>query len=359
MRGVLIRELNADLEVRDDFEVKGPGPGEVRVRIVATGLCHSDLSLQNGTLPHPLPAVPGHEGSGEVIAVGDGVRNVSEGDHVIITWVPPCGDCLSCIEGQPYLCGAFLEPSLTDPHFTTDGLAAFGFAGTGTFVEETVVPSEAVIKISKDVPFDVAALIGCGVMTGVGASLNTAQIKPGSSVVVFGCGGVGISVIQGARIAGAAEIVAVDVMEPKLELAKQFGATHAVLPNDLPGIQSELTQDRGFDYALEVVGRPETIRSAWDATRRGGETIVVGAGAMDAMVMFSAFELFYSAKTLKCCWYGSGNVRTDFHKFLRFWEQGKLDLEGMITKRLDLSEINEAFSQCAKGELIRALVEFK
>ena len=360
MRGALLRELNADLEVRDDFEVRGPGPGEVRVRIVASGVCHSDLSLQNGTLPHPMPAVPGPRGIGR----GHRRRRRSRpmwprGTTSSSRGCPRAGSVATASRVSLISVARSSKPSLTDPHFTADGLAAFGYAGTGTFAEETVVPAEAVIKISKDIPFDVAALIGCGVMTGVGASLNTAQIKPGSSVVVFGCGGVGISVIQGARIAGAAEIVAVDVMEPKLDLARQFGATHACLPNDLPG---DLVGDNGgpgFDYALEVVGRPETIRSAWDATRRGGETIVVGAGAMDAMVHVQAFELFYSAKTLKCCWYGSGNVRTDFHKFLRFWEQGKLDLEGMITQRLDLSEINEAFSPCEKGEVIRSLIEFK
>jgi S-(hydroxymethyl)glutathione dehydrogenase / alcohol dehydrogenase len=315
--------------------------------------------LQNGTLPHPFPAVPGHEGTGEVVAIGEGVRSVSVGDHVIITWVPPCGLCRFCIEGEPHLCNAFLEPSFTDPHFMVDGMSAYGFAGTGTFAEETVVPQEAAIKISSEVPFDVAALIGCGVMTGVGAALNTARIEPGSSVVVIGCGGVGISVIQGARIAGATEIVAVDVFEPKLDLARQFGATHAATPDELATLQSELTEDRGFDYALEVVGKPETIRAAWKATRRGGTCVVVGAGAPDATVSFSAFELFYMSKTLKGCWYGSANVRTDFHRLLRFWDQGKLDLEGMITKRIDLSELPEAFDACAKGEVIRSLVEFK
>jgi S-(hydroxymethyl)glutathione dehydrogenase/alcohol dehydrogenase len=359
MRAVLLRDLDAELEVLEGFEVRGPGPGEVRVRIAASGVCHSDLSLQNGTLPHPIPAVPGHEGAGEIIAVGEGVKGLAEGDHVIISWVPPCGLCGFCIAGQPHLCNAFLESSLTDPHFTVDGLAAFGFAGTGTFAEETVVPAEAAIPISPDVPFDVAALIGCGVMTGVGAALNTAQIAPGSSVVVFGCGGVGISAIQGARIAGAAEIVAVDVVEPKLDLARQFGATHACTPDQLGALSSELTGDVGFDYALEVVGTPQTIRAAWDATRRGGTTVVVGAGRLDAMVEFSAFELFYMSKTLKGCWYGSANVRTDFNKLLRFWHQGKLDLEGMITRRIDLSEINEAFTACAKGEVIRSLIEFK
>jgi S-(hydroxymethyl)glutathione dehydrogenase/alcohol dehydrogenase len=221
-----------------------------------------------------------------------------------------------------------------------------------------MVLGEAAVKIPEDVPLDIAALIGCGVMTGVGAAINTAKVRPGSSVVVFGCGGVGISVIQGARIAGATEIVAVDVVESKLDAAKRFGATHAVPPGGLGAVNMELTGGRGFDYGFEVVGRPETIRNAWDATRRGGTTIVVGAGRMDAMVPFSAFELFYQERTLKGCWYGSANVRVDFPKLLGFWRQGMLDLEGMISNRIDLGEINEAFSACARGEVVRTLIEF-
>jgi S-(hydroxymethyl)glutathione dehydrogenase / alcohol dehydrogenase len=205
----------------------------------------------------------------------------------------------------------------------------------------------------------VASLIGCGVMTGVGAALNTAHVEPGSSVIVFGCGGVGISVIQGARIAGAAEIVAVDLVPEKLEMAKRFGATHAVPPEKVVEIASELTGGDGFDYGFEVIGRPETIRSAYDATRRGGTTTIVGAGAMDAIVSFNAFELFYTEKKLLGCFYGSADVRTDFHMLLRLWRTGKLDLEGMITKRIDISEINDAFDACLSGQVIRQVIEFK
>jgi S-(hydroxymethyl)glutathione dehydrogenase/alcohol dehydrogenase len=243
--------------------------------------------------------------------------------------------------------------------FMSGGSPLFGYAGTGTFAEETVVAQEAAIPIDPEVPFDVASLIGCGVMTGVGAALNTAKVRPGSSVVVFGCGGVGISVIQGARIAGATEIVAVDLLPEKAELAQRFGATHGVTAQQLPGVSQEITDGEGFDYAFEVVGRPETIRQAWDNTRRGGTTVVVGAGRMDALVTFSAFELFYPEKKLLGCWYGSADVRTDFHRLLNFWRHGKLDLEGMITRRIDLSEVNEAFEACKRGEVIRSVIEFK
>ena len=359
MRAAILPGLNEELQIRDDVEAIGPGPGEVRVRIAASGVCHSDVSLQDGTLPHPIPAVPGHEGAGEVLAVGEGVTKVAPGDHVIISWVPCCGECKFCLGGQPNLCNAFLERNISKPMFTSGGASIFGYAGTGTFSEETVVAQEAAIKIDPEIPFDVASLIGCGVLTGVGAALNTAKVQPGASVVVFGCGGVGISVIQGARIAGATEIVAVDLLPEKVELAQRFGATHGATPQQLPSLSMELTGGDGFDYAFEVIGRPETIRQAWDNTRRGGTTVVVGAGRMDALVSFSAFELFYPEKKLLGCWYGSADVRTDFHRLLKFWQGGKLDLEGMITRRIDLSEVNEAFEACKKGEVIRSVIEFK
>jgi S-(hydroxymethyl)glutathione dehydrogenase / alcohol dehydrogenase len=359
MRAAILPALNEKLEVRDDVAVVGPGLGEVHVRIVASGVCHSDISAQNGTLPSPMPGVLGHEGAGEIIAVGEGVTALSPGDHVIVAWVPPCGTCGLCLGGQPHLCMTYLFEALNARRFTAGGEPIGAMAGTGTFAEEMVCPQVAAIKIPDDIPFDIASLIGCGVMTGVGAALNTAQVRPGSSVVVFGCGGVGVSVIQGARIAGAAEIVAVDLHEHKLESAKRFGATHGVKPDQLAGLSGELTQGLGFDYAFEVIGLPETIRSAYDATRRGGTTVVVGAGRMEAMVSFSAFELFYFEKKLLGCFYGSADVRRDFHRLLRLWRNGKLDLEGMITRRIDLADINDAFDACKSGDVIRTVVEFK
>ncbi len=359
MRAAILPGLNEKLEVRDDVGVVGPGPGEVHIRIVASGVCHSDISAQNGTLPCPMPGVLGHEGAGEVLAVGEGVTTVAQGDHVIVSWVPPCGTCSACLGGQPNLCMTYLIDALTATRFTMGDQPIGGMAGTGTFAEELVVPQVAAVKIPQDIPFDVASLIGCGVMTGVGAALKTARVRAGSSVMVIGCGGVGISVIQGARIAGAAEIVAVDRVPEKLEMAKRFGATHAVLPDQIATVSGELTQGLGFDYAFEVIGLPDTIRAAWDTTRRGGTTVVVGAGRMEAMVSFSAFELFYSEKKLLGSFYGSADVRTDFHMLLRLWRNEKLDLEGMITKRIDIADINEAFDECMSGRVIRQVIEFK
>jgi S-(hydroxymethyl)glutathione dehydrogenase / alcohol dehydrogenase len=214
------------------------------------------------------------------------------------------------------------------------------------------------VPIDRSVPFDVAALVGCGVMTGVGAAINTAKVAPGSTVAVIGCGGVGINVIQGARLAGAAIIAAVDRMPGKLEMATRFGATHQVRDDALGDAVADLTGGAGFDYVFEVVGRSSTIRLAWDATRRGGTTVVVGAGSRTDMVSFSAGELFSSEKKLLGCLYGSADVRTDFARLLRLWQAGRLDLTGLVSRRITLDEVNDAFTAMEAGEVVRSVIEF-
>jgi S-(hydroxymethyl)glutathione dehydrogenase / alcohol dehydrogenase len=346
------------LDVRDDVMTTPVGAGKVRVRLKATGVCHSDLSAMNGTIPVAVPAVLGHEGAGEVIEVGAGVTSLREGDHVVVCWSPQCGVCKDCVNGQPQLCMTFMINAFSDAHFILDGAPTFGMAGAGTFAEELIILEQGAMKIDPEVPYDVASLLGCGVMTGVGAAINAAKVEPGSSVVVFGCGGVGISVIQGARIAGAATIVAVDMVEQKLEWAKTFGATHAVTPDLLGAAQLELTGGAGFDYAFEVVGRSQTITAAWNATRRGGTTVVVGVGRAEDMVQLSAFDLFYSEKNLRGTYYGSANVRRDFPRLLALYRSGQLDLEGMITRRLAIEDVNDAFGALSSGEVIRQVITF-
>lgn len=359
MRAAVLRNVgDENLEIHDDVTVADPGPGEVKVKIHATGVCHSDLSAMTGTIPQPLPAVLGHEGAGEIVAVGEGVANVKVGDHVIVAWMPPCGLCKNCLTGQANLCIQVMMTNAASMRFAVDGQPIFGFSGFGTFAEELVAPSQGVIPIPADVPYEIASLIGCGVMTGVGAAINAAKIVPGSSVVVFGCGGVGIAAIQGARVAGAAEIVAVDLVDSKLEDAKRFGATHAVKPEALSETSYEITAGAGFDYALECVGHPKTIRDAYDAIRRGGTAVVVGVGRSDQIVEFNAFEFFWGEKTLKGTMYGSADVRVDFDRMLRLWRAGRLDLEGMISRRIDLSEINDAFDAMRRGEVIRQVITF-
>ena len=359
MRAAILPAHFEKLEVYDDVEVIGPGPGEVRARVAATGVCHSDLSFQRGIFPNPVPAVVGHEGAGEIVEVGEGVTTLAPGDHVIFAFLPPCGSCLWCLAGQPNLCLTVVAQGATTPRFRRGEDTFFPMSGLGTFAEEVVVNHQAAIKIPDDVPLDIASLIGCGVTTGVGAALNTAQVRPGSSVVVIGCGGVGISIIQGARIAGAAEIVAVDKFENKLEMAERFGATHTATPETLGAASGQITGGFGFDYAFEAIGSPATIRSAWDQTRRGGTTVIVGVGRAEDEVPFNAYEFWWMERTLKGSCYGGADVRTDFHRLLRLWRTGKLDLEGMITRRIDLSEINEAFDAMERGEVIRQVIEFK
>jgi S-(hydroxymethyl)glutathione dehydrogenase/alcohol dehydrogenase len=347
------------LDVRDDVTTTPVGAGKVRIRIKATGVCHSDLSAMNGTIPVAVPAVLGHEGAGEIIEVGAGVTSLSEGDHVVVCWSPQCGACKDCVNGQPQLCMAYMINAFSDAHFMFGGTTPmFGMAGAGTFAEELILLEQGAVKIDPDIPYDVASLLGCGVMTGVGAAINAGKVEPGSSVVVFGCGGVGISVIQGARIAGAATILAVDMVEAKLGWAKEFGATHAVTPDQLPDALRELTGGGGFDYAFEVVGRSQTIKAAYGATRRGGTTVVVGVGRAEDMVELSAFDLFYDEKNLRGTYYGSANIQRDFPRLLALWKSGQLDLERMITRRLTLDDVNDAFGALSSGDVIRQVITF-
>ncbi len=356
---VLHNTGDTELDVRDDVEVDDPGPGEVKIDVKATGICHSDLSGMDGTLPQPAPAVMGHEGAGVISAVGDGVEHLAEGDHVIVAWSPPCGTCVYCVDHHsPNLCSDVQITMAVSPHFSLDGNPVFGFAGAGTFAESLVVPHQAAIKVPEDVPFEVGSLIGCGVMTGVGAAINTSKIEPGSSVVVFGCGGVGVSCLQGARAAGAATIVAVDLVDEKLEMAKKFGATHAVKPDGLGALKEELTANQGFDYSMEAIGSSVTMRAAFDAVRRGGTACIVGVGRAEDMVELSAVELFYSEKTLIGSYYGSADVRSDFQRMINMWRAGRLDLESMISKRITIDDINDGLRALERGEVIRQVITF-
>ncbi|MBW2232765.1 MAG: Zn-dependent alcohol dehydrogenase [Deltaproteobacteria bacterium] len=357
MKAAILPALNSPLEVRNDVSLGDLGAGDVHVKIVSSGVCHSDVSAQNGTIPCGFPCVLGHEGAGIVQEIGDGVTGVQAGDHVILSFVPACQRCGPCLRGQSYLCARSMAVA-TAPHFVIDGNPVNGFTGLGTFAEELIITEDCLVKVTDDIPLDIVSLIGCGVTTGVGAAINTAQVSPGSSVVVFGCGGVGISAIQGARIAGAAEILAVDTVESKLEQAKHFGATHVCTPDALDQLKAEITAGEGFDYALECIGNPTTIRATFDAARRGGTAVVVGVGRLDENIQFNAFELFYTDKNLRGSMYGSSNVRTFMPKLLRLWKAGKLDLESMISQRIQLEEINDAFQAMQDGKVIRSVIDF-
>lgn len=357
MRAAVLHEIGQDkLDVLDDIEAAGFGPGKVRIRVRATGLCHSDLSAMNGVLPQPAPFVPGHEGAGEVLEVGEDVRHLKPGDRVVVCWLTACGACPACRRGQTELCLAGFMNAGT-PNFRRPGGDVFGFAGTGTFAEEVVLDAGCAVPLPDDVPYDIAALIGCGVTTGLGAALNTADLTAGSSVAVIGCGGVGISAIQGARLKGAAEIVAVDPVPARREAALGFGATRAVSPDGLAEAKQQVTGGEGFDYVFEVVGRSATARTAYENTRRGGTLVVVGAGAMDDFLQLNMFELFFDEKRILPSLYGGGDVVRSYERAIALWRSGRIDLAGLITHRVPLAAVNEALDQMRTGTALRTCIE--
>ncbi len=356
---ILTQAPTTELVIADDVTLRPIGPGEVKVKVAHSGVCHSDLSVMTGTIPMELPAVLGHEGAGVVTDVGDGVTHVSIGDHVIMAFSPACGTCAYCNErAQASLCITGTFTMMAHKQFRRDSETVNSMAGLGAFSEETIVPAIGVIKIDSDVPLDVAALVGCGVTTGVGASLNSARVTPGSAVAIIGCGGVGIAAIQGARIAGAEVIVAIDLHEEKLAQARTFGATHVATPDQIEDVKTELTGREGFDFSIECIGLAVTMRQAYDLVRRGGTACIVGVGPSDQYLQLSAFEQFFNGKTVVGSMYGSADVRTDFERFLGFYKDGQLDLEGMISRRLDLSEVNDALGSLGDADIIRQVIDF-
>ena len=346
-----------DLSVEDVTPID-PGPKDVVVRIGASGVCHSDVSAANGTLPLPAPCILGHEGSGTVEWVGAEVTRVGVGDHVIASFVPACGNCFWCLHGQSNLCALMGEVSMAPKATRSDGSASTSFAGLGTFADQLRCHEANVVKIETDLPDSQLALIGCGVTTGVGAALNTAQVVPGSTVAVIGCGGVGQAVIQGARIAGASRILAIDPVELKRKTAEAFGATDLIDPGagDAVAQVMELTGGIGVDYSFEVIGLPETITQAYTMARRGGTAVVVGMPKWDSQVTLSGFQLFYDEKKLLGCVYGSSQVRSDFQRFVSLVETDRLDLGSMVSAEIGLDGVNDAFRAMQAGEVIRSVI---
>lgn len=360
MRAAILTQVpTTELVIADDVTLRPIEPGEVKVKVAHSGVCHSDLSVMTGTIPMELPAVLGHEGAGVVTDVGDGVTHVAVGDHVIMAFSPACGTCAYCNErAQASLCITGTFTMMAHKQFERSSETVNSMAGLGAFAEETIVPAMGIIKIDRDVPLDVAALVGCGVTTGVSASLNSAKVTPGSAVAIIGCGGVGIAAIQGARIAGAEVIVAIDLHEEKLAQARTFGATHVATPDQIEDVKNELTGGEGFDYAIECIGLAVTMRQAYDLVRRGGTACIVGVGPSDQYLQLNAFEQFFNGKTVVGSMYGSADVRTDFERFLGFYKDGQLDLEGMISRRLDLSDVNGALASLGDANIIRQVIDF-
>jgi S-(hydroxymethyl)glutathione dehydrogenase/alcohol dehydrogenase len=334
------------------------GPGQVRVRIRAAGVCHSDLSMVNGTLEPPHPLVLGHEAAGSVLEVGAGVTRVTVGSHVALNWSPACRQCWHCTHGEPWLCSTANVAALENGS-TLDGAPVFVTLGLGAFAEQVVVPENAVIPVPEELPWESAALLGCAVLTGTGAVRNTARLRSGESAVVIGLGGVGLSVVAAARAAGASAVLAVDVSEAKKALAEAAGATDFVVSSD--GLSKDIrriTEGRGADHAFECVGRAATIRAAWRATRRGGQVTVVGMGRADDLVQLSALDIFSSARTLRSSVYGSSDPDVEIPALAREVLSGTVRLDYLITDRITLADIPAAFDRMSRGEGARSVVLF-
>lgn len=335
------------------------GPGQVRVRMAAAGVCHSDLSLASGKLAHPMPAALGHEGAGSVVAVGEGVTGLSVGDTVLLNWNPPCRACWHCDNGEPYLCANATDASRRVWGTLADGTELHPCLGVAAFAQETVVPAGACVAVPADIPPTEAALLGCAVLTGVGAVRNAARVRPGQSVAVIGLGGVGLAAVQGARIAGATTIIAVDPVEEKEELARSLGATHFLTPgDDLARRVRKLADGRGVDHAVECVGRAATIRAAWSCTRRGGTATVVGFGAATDQLTLNALEIPHFARTLQGCMYGSSDPAADVPELLKLYRDGELDLSSLVSRTIGLEDVGGALTDLHSGRGARSLVQF-
>ncbi len=357
MRAAVMTAPNTPLSI-EEVTLFDTGPDDVLVRVTASGLCHSDLFFLQGFNNSPPPLVLGHEGAGIVEEVGLDVRTLAVGDRVIFRWVPACGQCWFCKNGQSRLCMDLLseygEPKLTRP----DGSPASRMLGVGTFAERALVREGSLLKVETDLPDEQLALIGCGVTTGVGAALNTAAVKPGSTVAVVGCGGVGQSVVQGARIAGAARIIAIDPVELKRSVAAGMGATDTVDPTATDAIEAvrSLTGGRGADYAFEVAGVEATLGQAFELTRRGGTLVLVSVQAPTTPIPWSAFDMFLQEKKVLGCFYGAAELQTDVPRLIALIETGRLDVGSMVSRRLTLDQVNEGLEAMEKGEVIRSVI---
>jgi S-(hydroxymethyl)glutathione dehydrogenase/alcohol dehydrogenase len=340
--------------VIEQVEVRDPGPGEVRVKIMAAGLCHSDLSVIDGTIPYPVPVVLGHEGAGVIDAVGVGVRSVKEGDTVIVSTLSHCGRCAKCDAGHPTECKNAPSPKDAKP-FTVNGTPAFQFANASVFAEYTVVREQGAIIIDPRVPFDRAALIGCGVMTGFGAVVNRARVETGSTMVVFGVGGIGLNCVQGGLLSGASKIIAVDVMAQKLEWAKRFGATHLVDASQTDPVAAvkDLTGG-GADYSFECVGNIAVIKQALESIGPGGTMTIVGVPKVGTSYEFVVHAL-YQNKSILGCRYGAARPQRDFPMLADLYLSGRLKIDELITRHYALDDFDHALDDLRAGHLARGV----
>jgi S-(hydroxymethyl)glutathione dehydrogenase / alcohol dehydrogenase len=353
VRAAILYEAGEPLRV-EEVDVDPPQGGEVAVRMAASGVCHSDLHVIDGIHDAALPAILGHEGAGVVEAVGQGVTGIEPGDHVILSWLPYCGRCRFCVAGRPNICehldwsdaGLMMDGTT---RFRRDGVAIRHFT-TSSFGERTVVPAQTVIPVDRSLPLSEMALMGCAVMTAFGAVLNTAKVRPGDSVAVVGCGGVGLNMVQAAAVAGAGEIVAVDPSTAKHDLAREMGATRACTPE-------EAAASVRVDHSFEAVGPLATIELAVSLVARGGQAILVGMAPPDARPRFDALSLTMDEKAIRGCWYGSCRPQADFPMLVSLYKAGKVRL-GSLIEPCGLDDLNEAFDRMRRGEAVRSVIVY-
>ncbi len=357
-QGVIAREANKPPQV-EDMLVDPPGPGEVLVKILASGVCHTDLHMVHGLVPEMFPFLLGHEGAGVVEEVGAGVETPKVGDHVMLAWRAPCGHCRFCLIGQPHLCAASLNAK---PRMKTmDGLTLNPVLGIGTFCTHTVVAAGQAVPAPADLSPLALSLVGCGVMTGVGAALYSAAMRRGSTAAVFGCGGVGMNVIQGARLADAKTIIAVDLEPRKLEWARQFGATEFVNAREENVVEriKELTGGHGVDYAFEAIGRSDTLLQALMSRDLAGTCVLIGVPAKGVDVVIPLSHYFDLGGSMRVSWYGDCLPTRDFPMLADWYRKGDLKLDELVTETIGLGEVNDAFDKMQRGETLRSVIDLR
>jgi S-(hydroxymethyl)glutathione dehydrogenase/alcohol dehydrogenase len=361
---VVCRELNTPVVV-EEIELDSPREHEILVKIAACGVCHSDLSATNGTIQLPPPIILGHEAAGEVVAVGAAVREFTPGDRIISSFVYSCGGCRYCVAGRPNLCDEAQRAWYTLPDGSTRardqrGVALNVFSGCGVMAEYAVLHVNNAVKIPNSMPLDCAALIGCAVTTGVGAVFNTAAVEPGTSAVVFGCGGVGLNVVQGCVLAGCAHVIAVDPTEAKLEFARAFGATRTIDTDRIADVVKEVRRltGGGADYAFECVGSGRVVETAFRATRKGGKTIVVGMPHKDDTTSLRTVMFPLEEKSILGSWFGSARPRYDYQRLIGLFESGRLMLRELVTRSYPIEAAPRAFDDLQAGRNARGLIRF-
>lgn len=336
--------------------VPDPGPGEALVDIKACGVCHTDLHYREGGINDDFPFFLGHEAAGVVNAVGEGVTNVEPGDYVILNWRAVCGECRACRRGKPWYC--FATHNATQKMTLADGTVLSPALGIGAFAEKTLIAAGQATKVDPAAEPAVAGLLGCGVMAGIGAAMNTGNVGRGDSVAVFGCGGVGDAAIEGSRLAGASTIIAVDIDDRKLEWAKGFGATHTINSSEEDAVERirELTGGNGVDVAIEAVGLPKTYEQAFYARDLAGTVVLVGVPTPDMKIELPLLEVFGRGGSLKSSWYGDTLPERDFPMLIDLYLQGRLNLDGFVSEKIGLGDVEEAFHKMERGEVLRSVV---